>query len=167
MLTASEWAKRHGMSKQWACEMARDGRIAGAVRHGRTWLVPEDAPRPKPMAMGVPVSATGTRFLRKLAAMKKRWKAADDRALAVAKVRDRPNRSPRERWWLDKLDQGYVELGGRWVEQYGEVMGPGWAVYETEEEFKARCAEWRKWIADGEPDEGMPADFAAYCNRKE
>lgn len=165
MLTASEWAKRHGMSKQWACDLARDGRIAGAVRHGRTWLVPDDAERPEVMKRGVPASPTGTRALRKLAAAIKREQAEIDGKLSREGVKDAVKLSPRELWWQDEFEDGNTALEGRWVENHGDILGPGWAKDETWEQFHARYKEWQEWDAAGQPDENIPADFDAYCKR--
>lgn len=46
MLTATDWSVKNGLSVQWACKMARQGRIEGAVLDGRTWMIPDDAPIP-------------------------------------------------------------------------------------------------------------------------
>ena len=52
MLTATDWSVKNGLSVQWACKMARQGRIAGAVLDGRTWMIPDDAPVPEKRRAG-------------------------------------------------------------------------------------------------------------------
>ncbi len=43
MLTASEVARKRGVTQQTVTRMARAGRIPGAVRKGRTWLFSDEA----------------------------------------------------------------------------------------------------------------------------
>lgn len=45
-LTTTEMAKRWNISRRRIATLCRDGRIAGAVLKGRTWLIPEDAEKP-------------------------------------------------------------------------------------------------------------------------
>lgn len=52
MLTATDWSVKKGISVQWACKMARQGRIEGAVLDGRTWMIPDDAPIPEKRRAG-------------------------------------------------------------------------------------------------------------------
>ena len=46
LITASDYARLNGKSKQWVCRMLRDGRIDGAQRVGHAWMVPMDALMP-------------------------------------------------------------------------------------------------------------------------
>lgn len=45
-LTTTEMAKQWNISRRRIATLCRDGRIAGAVIKGRTWLIPEDAEKP-------------------------------------------------------------------------------------------------------------------------
>lgn len=162
-VTASAFGLMHKKSKQWVCEMLREGRIAGAYKLGRDWHVPIDAKCPAPLPHGPVPSVLSSRAQRRLEVAAKREKARQDEELALAKIKTVPRKSAREDWWVDILNQGYEPFAGRWIQQFNEIEGPGWAEDETEEEFKARCAQWRDWYADGQPDEGMPEDFRAYC----
>ena len=45
-LTTTEMAKQWNISRRRIATLCRDGRIAGAVLKGRTWLIPEDAENP-------------------------------------------------------------------------------------------------------------------------
>lgn len=45
-LTTTEIAKQWNISRRRIATLCRDGRIAGAVLKGRTWLIPEDAEKP-------------------------------------------------------------------------------------------------------------------------
>lgn len=42
-MTVPEAAARLGVSRQWVLKLCRDGRIHGARRIGRDWLIPEGA----------------------------------------------------------------------------------------------------------------------------
>lgn len=44
--TTTEMAKKWNISRRRIATLCRDGRIAGAVLKGRTWLIPEDAEKP-------------------------------------------------------------------------------------------------------------------------
>ena len=52
MLTATDWSVKNGLSVQWACKMARQGRIEGAKLEGRVWMIPDDAPIPEKRRSG-------------------------------------------------------------------------------------------------------------------
>ena len=45
-LTTTEMAKQWNISRRRIATLCRDGRLAGAVLKGRTWLIPEDAEKP-------------------------------------------------------------------------------------------------------------------------
>lgn len=45
-LTTTEMAKQWNISRRRIATLCREGRIAGAVLKGRTWLIPEDAEKP-------------------------------------------------------------------------------------------------------------------------
>lgn len=47
VITASEYGKKHGKSIEQVKVFCRQGRIPGAVKIGRTWLLPIDAPYPE------------------------------------------------------------------------------------------------------------------------
>ncbi|MDD6196772.1 MAG: AAA family ATPase [[Clostridium] aminophilum] len=47
MLTVNELAKFWGVSERWVTQMCRSGKIAGAVKEGRSWKIPDNADRPK------------------------------------------------------------------------------------------------------------------------
>lgn len=52
MISAMAWGAKHGVSRQWAAEIVRNGRVAGAVFDGRRWNVPEDAALPSRLTPG-------------------------------------------------------------------------------------------------------------------
>ena len=43
-LTLAEYAEKHGKQRNILGRHCRDGRILGAVRRGKEWYIPEDAP---------------------------------------------------------------------------------------------------------------------------
>jgi hydrogenase maturation factor HypF (carbamoyltransferase family) len=47
MITATDYAKLNGRSKQWVCRMCRDGRFDGLQRIGNAWMIPSDAQMPE------------------------------------------------------------------------------------------------------------------------
>lgn len=51
-MTVVEAAKRLGVSRQWILRLCKDGRVTGARKRGRDWLIPEGAkiepPPPRP-----------------------------------------------------------------------------------------------------------------------
>lgn len=52
LITVPEVATRLGVSRQWILKLCRDGRITGARKPGRDWLIPEgskiEPPPPRP-----------------------------------------------------------------------------------------------------------------------
>lgn len=46
-LTTVEAAEKWNISRRRVAEYCRDGRIAGAVLKGKTWLIPENAEKPQ------------------------------------------------------------------------------------------------------------------------
>ena len=40
------WALSHGITASRATQLARSGELVGAVRLGRIWAIPADAPKP-------------------------------------------------------------------------------------------------------------------------
>lgn len=52
LLSLPEWAASVGLDRSNANRLADAGRIPGAVRAGRNWVVPEGTPRPDPLPMG-------------------------------------------------------------------------------------------------------------------
>lgn len=46
VMTAAQAAEKWGVSLRWVQILLKDGRIAGAVRLGRDWLIPADAEKP-------------------------------------------------------------------------------------------------------------------------
>lgn len=63
-MTVVEAAKRLGVSRQWILRLCKDGRITGARKRGRDWLIPEGAkiepppPRAAPLAIEIPRART-------------------------------------------------------------------------------------------------------------
>ncbi len=47
LLTTAELAKKWNVSQRRVAIYCKEGRIPGAVLKGRTWLIPEDAEKPK------------------------------------------------------------------------------------------------------------------------
>ena len=47
LLTSSEMAKKWGISSRRIAILCSEGRIAGAVKKGKTWLIPCDAEKPE------------------------------------------------------------------------------------------------------------------------
>ena len=54
LIGLSEWARRVGVSSVRAGQWARAGRLPGAVRPARDWLVPADTERPRFLPAGRP-----------------------------------------------------------------------------------------------------------------
>ena len=46
-ITSHQAAERWGISLRWVQMYLKDGRIDGAVRFGRDWMIPKDAEQPK------------------------------------------------------------------------------------------------------------------------
>lgn len=53
VLTAAEYAKKHNKSVEQVKVFCRNGRIWGAKKIGRDWIIPEDAPYPADTRMGI------------------------------------------------------------------------------------------------------------------
>lgn len=50
----SIWASRHGINRFTAAKWARVGRLPGAYKIGKDWLLPMDTPVPAPARAGNP-----------------------------------------------------------------------------------------------------------------
>lgn len=64
LITVPEAASRLGVSRQWVLKLCNDGRIPGARKRGRDWLIPEGAkiepPPPRPSrTVEIPRAAKG------------------------------------------------------------------------------------------------------------
>ena len=46
MMTVKEAAERWGVSERWVTGLCSSGRVPGAVKHGRSWSVPENTEKP-------------------------------------------------------------------------------------------------------------------------
>lgn len=46
-MTTNEFADKWGISRRRVSKLCQEGRIAGAVLKGKTWLIPKDAHKPK------------------------------------------------------------------------------------------------------------------------
>lgn len=53
VLTASEYAEKHNKSVEQIKVFCRNGRIWGAKKIGRDWIIPEDAPYPTDTRMSI------------------------------------------------------------------------------------------------------------------
>lgn len=162
MLTATQYAEKHGLSKQWAARLAKDGRIPGAVLHGRMWLIPEDAPEPVRLPRGPVPSLAGSRAQRAAEAAQRR---ADYEAGIVRLPTSRPM-TPYERFWVDAKTNG-LRMHGRWLEsiEFEEWAGCAWMHDESAEQFAQRNRIWNEWDKEGRPAELTPADFAAFLEK--
>lgn len=49
LLDPKEAGSRLGFSERTIAKMAREGRLPGAIKVGRSWRIPEDQLRPKPV----------------------------------------------------------------------------------------------------------------------
>lgn len=58
--TVQEMAARWQVSARWVQRLCRDGRVRGAQRFGRNWMIPEDTPKPQSFCCNVP-EALGAR----------------------------------------------------------------------------------------------------------
>lgn len=47
LLTTTQIAKKWEISRRRVSVLCKDGRIDGAIMRGNTWLIPEDAKKPK------------------------------------------------------------------------------------------------------------------------
>lgn len=47
LMTTSEMAEKWNISRRRVTTLCREGRIAGAILRGNTWLIPEDAKKPE------------------------------------------------------------------------------------------------------------------------
>ena len=45
-ITARQAAEKWGVSLRWVQVYLKDGRIDGAIRFGRDWMIPKDAKKP-------------------------------------------------------------------------------------------------------------------------
>lgn len=45
-LTTSEVANKWGISQRRVSKLCKEGRVQGAILKGKTWLVPNNAPKP-------------------------------------------------------------------------------------------------------------------------
>ena len=46
-LSAQQAAEKWGVSARWVQSYAQKGRIDGAIRFGRNWMIPKDTEKPK------------------------------------------------------------------------------------------------------------------------
>ena len=46
-ISAQEAADKWGVSARWVQLYAKNGRIDGVIRFGRSWMIPRDAEKPK------------------------------------------------------------------------------------------------------------------------
>lgn len=52
LLSLPEWAAQVGLDRSNANRLANAGRIPGAVKAGRNWVVPEGTAKPAPLPTG-------------------------------------------------------------------------------------------------------------------
>jgi len=45
-ISVSQAAEKWGVSERWVQKLLEDGRIKGAARFGRAWMIPKDAEKP-------------------------------------------------------------------------------------------------------------------------
>ena len=45
-LTAQQWGAKHSKTARRVCVLCQQGRISGAQKIGRDWVIPADAPDP-------------------------------------------------------------------------------------------------------------------------
>jgi len=45
-ITVRQAVEKWGVSERWVHKLLEDGRIEGAVRFGRAWMIPKDAQKP-------------------------------------------------------------------------------------------------------------------------
>ena len=46
LLTTNEMSKKWNISRRRIATLCKEGRIPGSIIKGKTWLIPEDAPKP-------------------------------------------------------------------------------------------------------------------------
>lgn len=46
-MTVREAAEKWGITERWVQKLCDEGKIRGAVRSSRVWLIPKDAEKPK------------------------------------------------------------------------------------------------------------------------
>ena len=46
-LSVTETSQKWGLDRRWIQRLCKNGRIAGAIKLGNTWGIPEDAEKPK------------------------------------------------------------------------------------------------------------------------
>tara|TARA_R110000868_G_C10716583_1_gene750428 strand:+ start:370 stop:891 length:522 start_codon:yes stop_codon:yes gene_type:complete len=165
-MTATEYGEMHGISKQWACRLAADGRIAGARQHGRIWFVPIDSPKYQKLPMGKVPSLTSSRAMRAKELAQKRIERE------IAKHEPKPKFDPkmlskRGQFLHWKAREGYKIVGQRWLtdEYENEYVGAYWLETETEDEYLARD----RAFMDHQRDYTLPCppDFAAFLAESE
>lgn len=158
MLTATQYAEKYGLSKQWAARLAKDGRIEGAVLHGRSWLIPDDAPKAVPLPRGPVPSLTSSRAVRAAEAAQKRAEYAAGMGRKIALVL-----TPYAQFWANAKAHRMI-LNGRWLEsiESEEWAGPAWMEDESEAQFAERQRVWTEWERKGRPAQLTPRDFAAF-----
>ena len=162
-ITGIEFARRNGLSRQWVCEMLRDGRIEGARKVGRIWMVPEDAVLPAHEPSGRVPSVDSAAYQRRQARMQRRAdrEAYKEAGVAGPKPASMAHLSSRELFVKSMRERGWKSVG-RWIDADGEYFGPWWMEDETEEAFRVRDAEWLEWDKEGKPVELTPKDFAEW-----
>lgn len=158
-ITAIEFARRLGLSRQWVCEVLRDGRVEGARKVGRVWFVPEDATMPEAEPPGKAPASDGARAER-AERREQRAKAFESVPIRGTRQPHRRGLSPREQWVNQARDNG-LRIVGRWVEiiEFQEWYGPAWMEGETAEQFKVRQMAWDNWKNGAA---AMPEEFAKF-----
>lgn len=168
-LTATDFAELVGISKQWACKLASEGRIEGAKLEGRTWMIPEDAPKPERYKRGRMADPEGSRARRLQEAAERRARRMAEKAAPTVSV-DPSKLEGRERWLYYVGRDPTVRIFGKYVFEVDENLEPdeprdaAWVYGEPEEVFRNREIAFKDWaercVALGKEDEATkPADL--------
>lgn len=57
-LTVSEWSKENGICARLGRQLCQEGRVHGAIKKPRLWLIPKGTPLPEHQKRGRPKGST-------------------------------------------------------------------------------------------------------------
>ena len=159
-VTALEYGKRHGLSKQWIIKLARAGRIDGAQLAGGVWAIPADAAVPERMVPGPKMRLDSARHVRAVARVERKVERTAEvmrksimtkseiQAEATEKVLS--TMTPQQRHVYKNRRNGFRLIQTVWEDvEAQDWAGPAWMPDESANAFETRLAQWEAWEDSG------------------
>lgn len=170
-MTALEYGRKHGRSKQWVIKLCRDGRVDGAYLAGGVWAIPSDSALPKRLAPGPKMRLDSTRAVRIVERDQRRVVQTAARIGQSLLTRDEVKAqaiatlTPQQQHAFKRQEQGCTRTQTAW-ECDGNWVGPVWLDELSREQFNTRIDEFHaasERIDSSDPDAKWP-DWMAFAN---